>query len=124
MRFGKKRKLSSRYVRPYKISQRIGQVAYKLEQPLEMSLVHLVFHISILKKVVGDPSLIVPVKTIEVNEELTYEEILISILDRQVRKLRNKEIASVKVLRRNQQIEEATWETGEEMKKKYPHFFE
>ncbi|XP_070032286.1 uncharacterized protein [Nicotiana tomentosiformis] len=67
-------------------------------------------------KVVGDPSLIVPVEAIEVNEELTYEEIPVAILDGQVWKLRNKEIASVKVLWRNYQVEEATWEAGEEMK--------
>jgi len=124
MRFGKKGKLSLRYVGPYKIIQGIGQVAYKLELPPEMSLVHPVFHVSMLKKVVGDPSTIVPVETIEVNEELSYEEIPVAILDRQVRKLRNKEIASVKVLWRNQQVEEATWEAEEEMRKKYPHLFE
>ncbi|XP_070046061.1 uncharacterized protein [Nicotiana tomentosiformis] len=75
-------------------------------------------------KVVGDPTVIVPVETIEVNEELTYEEIPVSIIDWQVRKLRNKEIVSVKVLWRNQKIEEATWEAEEEMKKKYPYLFE
>ncbi|XP_070022986.1 uncharacterized protein [Nicotiana sylvestris] len=69
------------------------------------------------RKVVGDPSTIVPVETIEVNEELPYEEVPVAILDRQVRKLRNKEIASVKVLWRNQQVEEATWEAEEEMRK-------
>nr|XP_009799039.1 PREDICTED: uncharacterized protein LOC104245172 [Nicotiana sylvestris] len=74
-------------------------------------------------KVVGDPSNIVPIKTIEVNEELSYEEVPAAILDRQVRKLRNKEIAFVKVLWRNQQVEEATWEAGEEMRRKYPHLF-
>ncbi|XP_070008406.1 uncharacterized protein [Nicotiana sylvestris] len=73
--------------------------------------------------VVGDPSTIVPVESIEVNEELSYEEITVAILDRQVQKLRNKEIASVKVLWRNQQSEEATCEAEEEMKKKYPHLF-
>ncbi|XP_070034599.1 uncharacterized protein [Nicotiana tomentosiformis] len=85
MRFGKKGKLSPR-----------------LELPLDMSLVHPVFHLSMLKKVFGDPSLIVPVEAFEVNEELTYEEIPVAILDIQVQKLRNKEIASVKVLWRNQ----------------------
>ncbi|XP_070036876.1 uncharacterized protein [Nicotiana tomentosiformis] len=104
--------------------QAMEKVAYRLEQPLEMSLVHPVFHVSMLKKVVGDSSLIVPDETIEVNEELTYEEILVAIHDRQVRKLRNKEIASVKVLWKNQQVEEATWEAEEETKKKYPHLFE
>ncbi|XP_070046023.1 uncharacterized protein [Nicotiana tomentosiformis] len=124
MRFGKKGKLSPRYVGPYRIIQRIGQVAYRLELPTEMSLVYPVFHISMLKKVVRDPSLIVPVETIEVNEGLTYEEIPITILDRQVQKLRNKEIASVKVLWRNQQVEEATCEDEEEIKNKYPNLFE
>ncbi|XP_070019369.1 uncharacterized protein [Nicotiana sylvestris] len=75
-------------------------------------------------KVVGDSSAIVPIETIKDNEELLYEEILVAILDRQVQKLRNKEITSVKVLWRNQQIEEATWEAEEEMKKKYPRLFE
>ncbi|XP_070050642.1 uncharacterized protein [Nicotiana tomentosiformis] len=84
MRFGKKVKLSSRYNGTYKIIQRIGRVAYKFELPPEMSLVHRVFQVSMLKKVVGDPSLIVPVETIEVKEEMTYEEILVSILDRQI----------------------------------------
>ncbi|XP_070010146.1 uncharacterized protein [Nicotiana sylvestris] len=124
IRFGKNGKLSLRYVGLYRIIQRIGQVAYKLELPLEMSLVHLVFHMSMLKKVVGDLSTIVPVETIKVNKELSYEEIPVAILDRQVRKLRNKEIASVKVLWQNQQVEEATWEAEEEMRKKYPHWFE
>ncbi|XP_070045160.1 uncharacterized protein [Nicotiana tomentosiformis] len=102
MQFGEKGKLSLRYARPYGIIQRIGRVAYNLELPAEMSLLHPMFHVSMLKKVVGDPSLIVPVETIEVNEELTYVEIPVTILDRQVRKLRNKEIASVKVLWQNQ----------------------
>ncbi|XP_070055518.1 uncharacterized protein [Nicotiana tomentosiformis] len=64
----------------------------------EMSLVYPVFHVSMFKKVVGYLSLTVPVEAIEVNEELTYEEILVAILDRQVLKLRNKEIVYVKVL--------------------------
>nr|XP_009757767.1 PREDICTED: uncharacterized protein LOC104210542 [Nicotiana sylvestris] len=108
MQFKKKGKLSTRYIRPYRIIQRVGQMAYKLELPQEMSLVHLEFHVSMLKKVVEDPTLIISVEAIEVNEELTYEEIQIAILDRQIRKLRNKEIASVRVLWRNQHVEEAT----------------
>ncbi|XP_070039798.1 uncharacterized protein [Nicotiana tomentosiformis] len=101
MWFGKKGKLSLRYVGPYRIIQKIGQVAYMLELPLEMSLMHPVFNVSMLNKVVGDLSLIVPVETIEVNEELTYEEIPVSILYGQVTKLRNKDVASVKVLWQN-----------------------
>jgi len=124
IQFGKIARLSLRYVRPYRIIQKIGQVAYKIELLPEIYLVHLVFHVSMLKKVVGDPSLIVPVEIIEVNEELTFEEIPVAILDRQLRKLRNKEISSVKVLWWNQQVKVATWESEEEMNKKYPHLFE
>ncbi|XP_070046022.1 uncharacterized protein [Nicotiana tomentosiformis] len=124
MWFGKKGKLSPSYVGPYRIIQRISHVVSRLELPPEMSLVHPVFHVTMMKKVVGDSSLIVLVETIEVNEELTYEEISVAILDRQVQKLRNKEIAFVKVLWQNQQVEEATWEAEEEMKKKYLYLFE
>ncbi|XP_070054336.1 uncharacterized protein [Nicotiana tomentosiformis] len=85
MRFGKKGKLSPGYVGPYRIIQRIGQVAYKLELLPEMSLVHPVFHVSMLKKVVEDSSAIMPVETIEVSKELSYEEISVAILDRQNR---------------------------------------
>ncbi|XP_070056079.1 uncharacterized protein [Nicotiana tomentosiformis] len=63
-------------------------------------------------------------EAIEVNEELSYEEIPVAILDKQVQKLRNKEIAFVKVLWRNQQVEEATWEAEEVLKKKHPYLFE
>ncbi|XP_019244464.1 PREDICTED: uncharacterized protein LOC109224334 [Nicotiana attenuata] len=65
---------------------RIGQAAYKLELPPEMSLVHPVFQVSMSKKVVGDPSLIVLTESVQVDKELTYEEIPVAILDRQVRK--------------------------------------
>ncbi|WMV47200.1 hypothetical protein MTR67_040585 [Solanum verrucosum] len=72
----------------------------------------------------GNPSLIVPTKNVEIKDNLSYEEISVQILDRQVRKLRTKEVASVKVLWRNQFVEEATWEAEKDMKKRYPHLFE
>ncbi|WMV45062.1 hypothetical protein MTR67_038447 [Solanum verrucosum] len=82
------------------------------------------FHISMLKKCMGDPSLFIPTKNIGIKDSLSYEEIPVQILDRQVRKLRTKEVASVKVLWKNQIVEEATWEAEEDMKKRYPHLFE
>ncbi|KAH0776371.1 hypothetical protein KY290_007782 [Solanum tuberosum] len=124
MRFGKKGKLSPRYIGPYRIAKRIGNIAYELELPQELAAVNPVFHISMLKKCMGDPSLIIPTENIGIKDSLSYEEILIQILDRQVRKLRTKEVASVKVLWRNQFVEEATWEAEEDMKKRYPHLFE
>ncbi|XP_070016609.1 uncharacterized protein [Nicotiana sylvestris] len=103
--------------------RRIGHVAYELELPQELAAVHLVFHVSMLKKFMGDPSLVVPTEVIGVNS-LSYEEIPVVILDRQIRKLKTKEIASVKVLWRNQKVKEATWEAEEDMKSRYPHIFE
>ena len=57
-------------------------------------------------------------------DNLFYEDILVKILDRQVRKLRTKEVSLVKVFWRNQFLEKATWEAKEDMKKRYPHLFE
>ncbi|WMV38416.1 hypothetical protein MTR67_031801 [Solanum verrucosum] len=85
MRFGKKGKLSHRYIGPYRISKRVGNVAYELELPQELAVFHPVFHISMLKKCMGDPSLIIPTKDIGINDILSYEEILVQILDHQVR---------------------------------------
>ncbi|KAH0722658.1 hypothetical protein KY290_005316 [Solanum tuberosum] len=96
MRLGKKGKLSPRYIGPYRISKRIGNVAYELELRQELTAVHPVFHISMLKKCIGNPSLIIPTENIGIKDSLSYEEILVQILDRQVRKLRTKEVASVK----------------------------
>ncbi|XP_070020848.1 uncharacterized protein [Nicotiana sylvestris] len=122
MRFGKKGKLSPRYIGPYKILQRIGQVAYELELSFELEFVHPVFHVSMLRKCIRDPS--PPIKCEQVTEDLSYEEASVAILDRQVRKLRTKDVASVKVLWRNKNMEEMTWEAEEEIKSKYPYLLQ
>ncbi|WMV19547.1 hypothetical protein MTR67_012932 [Solanum verrucosum] len=124
MRFGKKGKLSPWYVGPYRISKRIDKIAYELELPQELAAVHPVFHVSMLKKCMSDPSLIIPTEDIGIKDSLSYEEIHVQILDRQVRKLKTKDVASFKVLWMNQFGEEATWEAEEDMKKRYPHLFE
>ena len=98
-------------------------MSYKLELPADLAAVHLVFHISLLKKCVGDPTSVVPFESVAVKDNLTYEEVPVEILDRQVRRLRNKEVASVKVLWRSQSVEGATWEVETAMKTKYPHLF-
>ncbi|MCF6786103.1 chromo domain-containing protein, partial [Corynebacterium parakroppenstedtii] len=122
--FGKRGKLSPRYIGPYEVWKRVGKVAYELNLPSEMNLVHPVFHVSMLRKYVGDPSSIVSFDVMGVVEyNLTYEETLVQILDRQVKRLRNKEVASVKVLWRNQQVESATWEAEANMQKRYPYLF-
>ncbi|CAN4123662.1 unnamed protein product [Withania somnifera] len=81
MRFGKKGKLSPRYIGPYKIIRRYGHVAYKLELPQELSIVHPVFHVSMLRRCIGDPSRITPIEDVQVTEELAYEKVPVAILD-------------------------------------------
>ncbi|WMV49316.1 hypothetical protein MTR67_042701 [Solanum verrucosum] len=123
MRFCKKGKLSPRYVGLYKILKKIGRVAYELELPTELATVHPVFHISLLKKCMGDPTSIVPLESMAVKDSLTYEEVPVEILDCQVQRLRNKDVASVKVLWRSQSVDGATWEAEAAMKAKYTHVF-
>ncbi|WMV45541.1 hypothetical protein MTR67_038926, partial [Solanum verrucosum] len=72
---------------------------------------------------IGDPSLIIPTENIVIKYNLSYKDIPVQSFDRQVRKLRTKEVASVKVLWRNQFIEEATWEAEEDMKRDTPISF-
>ena len=98
-------------------------MAYELELPAELDEVHPVFHISVLKKCVGDLVSVVPLGSVAVKDSISYENVPVEILDRQVRRLRNKEVASVKVLWRSQSVERATWEAKAAMKVKYPHLF-
>ena len=88
--FGKKGKLSPLYVCPYEILQAVGKVSYELKLPSEFASVHPFFHVSMLKKCIGDPESILPIEGLGVKDNLSYEEVLIQIIDRQVKKLRNK----------------------------------
>ncbi|XP_073016620.1 uncharacterized protein [Primulina eburnea] len=124
MRFGKKGKLSPRYIRPFEILDKIGDRAYRLALPPDLDRVHNVFHISMLRKYIANPSHVLRYESLELLPNLSYDEIPVQILDRKVKVLRNKEIGLVKVLWRNQVIEEATWEPEEEMKQRYPNLFD
>ncbi|XP_021717438.1 uncharacterized protein LOC110685248 [Chenopodium quinoa] len=123
MRFGKKIKLSPKYIGLYEILQRIGKVAYRLALHMELSKVHDVFHVSQLRRYIPDKSHALQPETIEIDQSLTYEERPVKILDSKVCSTRNKEVKIIKVLWSNQEYEEATWEAEDEMKKKYPELF-
>ena len=82
MKFDKKGKLSPRYVGPYKILKRSAKVAYELELSANLAAVHSVFYISLLKKCVGDPTSIVPLKSLAAKDSLSYEDVPVVILDR------------------------------------------
>ena len=123
LRFGKKGKLSPRYIGPYEIVARIGPLAYRLALPQELSQLHDVFHVSMLQRYRSDPSHVVQAGEIEMSDNLSYVEEPVQILDRKQRQLRNREIPMVKVLWKSHSIEEATWETEEYMRQHYPHLF-
>ena len=115
VRFGKKWKLSPGYVGPYEILQRVCKVAYEMKVPNELASVHPVLHVSMLKKCIGYPESIIPIGGLGVKDNLFYEEIPLQILDRQVKKFRNKEVSSVKVLWKNHLVEGATREAEVDM---------
>ncbi|WMV51281.1 hypothetical protein MTR67_044666 [Solanum verrucosum] len=77
MRFGKKGKLSHRYIGPYRIYKRIDNVAYELELPQELAAVHPIFHISMLNEYMGDPSLIIPTEDIGINDSLLMRRFML-----------------------------------------------
>ncbi|XP_042472196.1 uncharacterized protein LOC122054833 [Zingiber officinale] len=123
LRFEKKGKLSLRYIGPFEILDWIGTAAYQVALPLNLSGVHNVFHISILRRYISNPSHVIGHEFVQWMPDLSYEEVPKQILDCQVRKLRNKETKMVKILWGNQLIEEATWETELDMCNRYPKLF-
>ena len=123
LRFGRRGKLSPHYIGPYEISERIGPVAYRVILPPELARIHGVFHVSMLRRYIPDPSHVLRDQPVELREDLTYEEIPVQILDRREQVLRNKTIPLVEVLWRNQVMEEATWEHELQMRQKYPYLF-
>ncbi|XP_059289535.1 uncharacterized protein LOC132043071 [Lycium ferocissimum] len=98
------------------IVHRIGEVAYELDLSPDLESEHPIFHVSILRKCIGDPSPVVLVDDLQITEDLSYEEIPVAILDHQVCRLRTNNMASVKVLWRNKNVEEMTWEVEEDMR--------
>ena len=98
LRFGRRGKLSPRYIGPYEIITRVGPVAYRLDLSPELSKVHNVFHVSMLRKYIPDPSHVLRDQPVELKDNLTYKEQPMQIVDRRERILRNKVIPLVKVL--------------------------
>ena len=123
VRFGKRGKLSSRFIGPFEILERIGTVAYWLAIPPSMSGVHEVFHVSMLRKYTPDPAHVVDWGQIEVDTDRTFEEGPVCILDSRDQVLRRKTVRLVKVLWMHYGVEELTWEREDTMRATYPFLF-
>nr|GEW81583.1 reverse transcriptase domain-containing protein [Tanacetum cinerariifolium] len=92
VRFGKKGKLNPQYNGPFKILDRIGPVAYKLELPEELSNVHNTFHVSNLKKWLSDESLVIPMKELQLDDKLNFVEEPVEVMDREVKQIKQSRI--------------------------------
>jgi hypothetical protein len=124
MRFGIKGKLSPRYIGPFEILERIGAVAYKLALPPSYAGIHDVFHVSMLKKYVHDPTHVIRHEGIEVQLDASMIEKPLKILDRKEQILRNKVIPKVLIQWQHHKGPEATWEREDTMRQSYPELFE
>ncbi|GKB65553.1 putative reverse transcriptase domain-containing protein [Tanacetum coccineum] len=121
--FGKWGKLNPRYVGPFKVLEKVGSVAYKLELPQELSRVHNTFHVSNLKKCYVDEPLAVPLEGLHIDDKLHFVEEPVEIMDREIKRLNKSRILIIKVRWNSRRGPEFTWECEDQFQKKYPHLF-
>ena len=123
VRFGKRGKLSSRFIGPFEILERVGTVAYQLALSPSMSVVHEVFHVSMLRRYTPDLAHVVDWGEIEVDTDVTFEEGLVCIMDSRDQVLRHKTVRLVRMLWQHCGVEESTWECEDTMRATYPFLF-
>ncbi|GKE75088.1 putative reverse transcriptase domain-containing protein [Tanacetum coccineum] len=123
IRFKKQGKLNPWYIGPFKILEQIGPVVYKLQLPKELSNVHSTFHVSNLKKCLSDESLVIPMTELRLDDKLNFLEELVEIVDREVKKLKERHIPIVKVRWNSKRGPKFMWECEDQIRAKYPHLF-
>jgi hypothetical protein len=122
-RFKVKGKLLPRYIGPFLILERKGEVAYQLELPARLSNVHNVFHISQLKKCLRALEEQLPLEELDVHDDLTYREHPIKILDTTERITRSKRIWMCRVQWSHHAEDEVTWEREDELQAEFLQLF-
>ena len=98
-------------------------MAYRLTLPVELSRIHPVFHVSMLRKYISDPSHMIQIDDVEIGEDLMYDEYPVAVIDQHVKQLRSKSIPMVKVIWNNHSVEDCTWELEQDMRDQFPHLF-
>ena len=119
----KSRKMTPYFIGPYQIAEKVGEVAYQINLPSSLSNLHDVFHVSQLRKYIVDMSHVVSLDDVQVRDNLTIETLPMRIEDRDVKQLRRKEIALVKVVWGGPANGNVTWELESQMKDSYPELF-
>ncbi|GJY82494.1 hypothetical protein Tco_0495870 [Tanacetum coccineum] len=120
--FGKWGKLNPRYVGPFKVSGKVGEVAYKLKLLEELSRVHNTFHVSNLKKCYANEPLAVPLDGLHFDYKLQFIKEPVEIVDCEVKRLKRIRIPLIKVRWNSKRGPEFTWEREDQFEKKYHTF--
>ncbi|XP_024989196.1 uncharacterized protein LOC112523753 [Cynara cardunculus var. scolymus] len=120
LQFRKQGKLSPCFIGPFKIIERVGKQAYRLELPKELAGIHDVFHVGYLRKCLSKHEEVVPLSEVKINEKFRYAEEPESILKERTVKLRNREVDLVLVKWKRHHGSNWTWERKDEMMAKYP----
>nr|GEX00585.1 hypothetical protein [Tanacetum cinerariifolium] len=123
IRFSKRGKLNTRYVRPFNVLAKVRKVSYKLELLQELSRVHHTFHVSNLKICYADEPLLMSLEGIHVDDRLQFVEEPVEIMEQEIKKLKRSRIPLVIVRWNSRRVPEFTWEREDSFRKKYPHLF-
>ena len=115
--------MAPRYIGPFPIIKKVGAVAYKLQLPVEMSDVHDVFHVSQLRKCLRVPEEQVAPETIDLQDDLRYQEVPVKILDTVTRRTRNSAVKICQVQWSRHSKAETTWEREDALRAEFPNLF-
>ncbi|GJY49709.1 putative reverse transcriptase domain-containing protein [Tanacetum coccineum] len=121
--FGRRGKLNQRYNGTFKVLEKVGTIAYKLELLQQLSRVHSTFYVSNLKKCLSNEPLAIPLDEIHIDDKLYFAEEPVEIMDREVKRLKQSRILIIKVQWNSRRGPEFTWEREDQFKKKYPRLF-